>query len=81
VGGDLGMVWRCGPLRLAGVGTLVVLSAMAKIEIDKTDGSPTGAVNEPVSIQPKDTDGFFRIVDCKYMYNLATSSLSGANAN
>jgi hypothetical protein len=30
----------------------------------------------PVSIQPADTDGHFRIVDCKYMYNLATSSLN-----
>jgi hypothetical protein len=33
-------------------------------------------VNEPVSIQPQDNNGAFRIVDCKYMYNLATSSLS-----
>jgi len=34
-------------------------------------------VNEPTSIQPQDNNGIFRIVDCKYMYNLATSSLSG----
>jgi hypothetical protein len=47
----------------------------ATIKIEKTDGTPTGAVNEPVSIQPQDNDGMFRIVDCKYMYNLATSSL------
>ena len=40
-------------------------------------GTPSGDVNEPVSIQPQDNDGLFRVVDCKYMYNLATSSLSG----
>lgn len=34
-------------------------------------------MNEPVSIQPNDSNGIFRIVDCKLMYNLATSSLSG----
>jgi hypothetical protein len=34
-------------------------------------------VNEPLSIQPQDNNGIFRIVDCKYMYNLATGSLSG----
>ena len=50
----------------------------ASIKITKVDGSPSGDVNEPVSIQPQDNDGKFRIVDCKYMYNLATSSLSGA---
>jgi hypothetical protein len=49
----------------------------ASIKITKTDGTPTGDVNEPISIQPQDNNGIFRIVDCKYMYNLATSSLSG----
>jgi hypothetical protein len=49
----------------------------ATIKITKTDGAPTGDVNEPTSIQPQDNNGIFRIVDCKYMYNLATSSLSG----
>jgi hypothetical protein len=49
----------------------------ATIKITKTDGAPTGDVNEPASIQPQDNNGIFRIVDCKYMYNLATSSLSG----
>ena len=34
-------------------------------------------VNEPISIQPNDTDGSFRTVDCKYRYNLATTSLPG----
>ena len=49
----------------------------ASIRITKVDGAPTGDVNEPISIQPQDNDGIFRIIDCKYMYNLATSSLSG----
>jgi hypothetical protein len=49
----------------------------ATIQITKTAGAGTGAVNEPISIQPNDDNLQFRIVDCKYMYNLATSSLSG----
>jgi hypothetical protein len=49
----------------------------ASIKITKVDGTPSGDVNEPITIQPQDNDGIFRIVDCKYMYNLATSSLSG----
>jgi hypothetical protein len=39
--------------------------------------TPTGDVNEPLTIQPNDSNGIFRVVDCKLMYNLATSSLSG----
>jgi hypothetical protein len=49
----------------------------ASIRISKVDGAPSGDVNEPLTIQPQDNNGIFRIVDCKYMYNLATSSLSG----
>jgi hypothetical protein len=49
----------------------------AVISITKVDGSPSGDVNEPLTVQPQDNNGLFRIVDCKYMYNLATSSLSG----
>jgi hypothetical protein len=49
----------------------------ASVKITKVDGTPTGDVNEPISIQPQDNDGLFRIVDCKYIYNLATSSLTG----
>ena len=37
----------------------------ATIQITKT-GSATGAVNEPLSIQPNDDNMQFRIVDCKY---------------
>jgi hypothetical protein len=49
----------------------------ATIKITKTDAVSPEPVNEPISIQPNDNNGIFRIVDCKYMYNLATSSLSG----
>jgi hypothetical protein len=58
--------------------TSVCPTQEASIKITKTDGSATGDVNEPISIQPQDNNNIFRIVDCKYMYNLATSSLSGA---
>lgn len=34
-------------------------------------------MNEAVSIQPKDDDQIYRQVDCKYIYNLAVSSLTG----
>lgn len=49
----------------------------ATIQITKLSGSPTGPVNEPETIQPFDNDLNFRSVDCKYLYNLATSSLPG----
>lgn len=53
------------------------LPADATIKVTKTDGVPLGDVNEPVSVVPANSDGVFRVVDCKLMYNLATSSLSG----
>ena len=53
---------------------------LATIQITKTSVSPSGAVNEPVTIQPGDDNSPFRIQDCKYMYNLATDSLSGPGA-
>ena len=49
----------------------------AKIRVTKLSGDGAGTVNEPTTIQPNDNNGDFRVVDCKYMYNLATSSLSG----
>jgi hypothetical protein len=52
-------------------------TAAAQFSISKVDGLPAGEVNEPLSIQPQDSNLLYRIVDCKYMYNLATSSLSG----
>jgi hypothetical protein len=52
-------------------------TSQALIGITKVSTSPTGVVNEPYTIQPQDNDGVFRVVDCKYMYNLATNSLMG----
>ena len=43
----------------------------------KNDSTPTGAVNEAESIQPKDTGQYYRQVDCKYIYNLDVTSLNG----
>lgn len=53
------------------------LPANATIQISKESGAEAGGVIEEISIQPKDDNLMFRIVDCNYMYNLATSSLSG----
>jgi hypothetical protein len=50
----------------------------AGIRVTKTDATASGLVNEPTTVQPNDTNGAFRIVDCKYMYNLDVSSLRGA---
>ena len=44
----------------------------------RTTTTATGAINEAESIQPKDTGQFYRQVDCKYIYNLDVSSLSGS---
>jgi hypothetical protein len=49
----------------------------AELRWAKNDATPTGAVNEAESIQPKDTGQFYRNVDCKYIYNLDVSSLNG----
>jgi hypothetical protein len=49
----------------------------AAIQITKTAGTPTGSVNEPTTIQPADNNSQFRVVDCKYVYNLDTGALSG----
>jgi len=48
----------------------------AQIRVTKDPDVPEAVlVPSPTSIQPADTNGWFRVVDCKYMYNLATSSL------
>jgi len=62
----------------SGSGTQTCDLPPATIQITKIAGATPGAVNEPISIQPQDDNMQFRTVDCKYMYNLATSSLSGA---
>jgi hypothetical protein len=49
----------------------------AELRWAKNDATPDGALNEAESIQPKDTGQFYRQVDCKYIYNLDVSSLSG----
>lgn len=77
VGGASGYTDTFTPQPASAMST-VCPSAQASIKITKTDGTSTGDVNEPLSVQPQDNNGLFRIVDCKYMYNLATSSLSGA---
>ena len=57
--------------------TPICPTGVAYIGITKVGGSSPGAVNEPMTIQPQDNDGIFRIVDCKYMYNLATELPNG----
>ena len=50
----------------------------AAIDIVKNDANPDGVANEsPDSVQPKDDGVNFRNVDCKYIYNLDISTLSG----
>jgi hypothetical protein len=61
----------------ASAGTTVCPTAPATFSISKVDGSPSGAVNDVASIQPSDNNSIYRIVDCKYMYNLAIGSLPG----
>jgi hypothetical protein len=62
----------------ASAGTAVCPTAPAAFSISKVDGTPSGAVNDATSIQPADNNSLYRIVDCKYMYNLAIGSLPGA---
>jgi hypothetical protein len=50
----------------------------AKIQVAETQGTDTGPVNTVLSASAADTTGYFRIVDCHYMYNLDVSSLLGA---
>jgi hypothetical protein len=49
----------------------------AELSWKKNDATPSGAINEAESIQPKDTGQFYRNVDCKYIYNLDVRSLTG----
>src|SRR4051794_33220789 len=41
----------------------------AELRWSKDDATPTGAVNEAESIQPKDTGQFFRQAESKYICN------------
>lgn len=47
----------------------------ANIEVDRLEPTPTGPIGEVTAIQPNDVGSAFRIVDCKYMYNLAAKPL------
>ena len=47
----------------------------AGLRWSKSDPTADGAINEAESIQPMDTGAYYRIVDCKYIYNLDVSSL------
>lgn len=50
----------------------------AAIKVTKTAGDTPGDISEVSSVSAADSTGYFRQVDCKYIYNLAVSSLSGA---
>lgn len=52
----------------------------AQIQVTKTSGSNSGMVNNMLSVSAADTTGYFRMVDCKYMYNLDASTLLGAGS-
>lgn len=77
VGGTSGYTDTFTPQAASGMTPTCDLPANATIKITKLDGAATGDVNDPLSIQPNDTNGIFRVVDCKLMYNLAISSLQG----
>jgi len=47
----------------------------AAITLNRTAGGTIGAVDEVSSVSAADTTGFFRQVDCKYIYNLSVSGL------
>ncbi len=49
----------------------------ATIQVTKMTGADVGTVIDPLSAQPKGNDAGFRILDCKYVYNLTSSSLPG----
>lgn len=61
----------------AGTYTKTCALPAAKLQWSKNDSSPTGAVNEATTVVPGDSGDYFRQVDCKYLYNLQVSSLSG----
>lgn len=50
----------------------------AQIQVTLLSGSSPGAVNDVLSVSSADNTGYFRVVDCKYLYNLDVSSLKGA---
>jgi len=65
---------------LSGTATRTCDRPPAAIKVTKTAGTGAGLISGVRSIQPGDDDTLFRLVDCKYMYNLDVSSL-GTLAN
>jgi hypothetical protein len=69
-----------------GVGTLpsaqgafaptCTLPTPASIRVTFKDPVPDGTVNETVTTYPSDNNSLFRVVDCKYQYNLSIPSLT-----
>jgi hypothetical protein len=49
----------------------------AGIKVTKTAGPGAGPVGSPRSVEPSDDDTMFRVVGCRYVYNLDVGSLSG----
>jgi hypothetical protein len=53
----------------------------AMMKVYKADNTATGAINETTdSVQLKDSGVYFRQVDCKYIYNLDVSTLTGVGS-
>ncbi len=50
----------------------------ATIRVTKISGADTGLVNETATTYQPDGGTFFRVVDCKYQYNLSIPSLKGS---
>jgi len=51
----------------------------ATIRLTHLDGQGAGVVDETPSVGAADSGNAFRVVDCKYMYNLSTRQLTSGN--
>jgi hypothetical protein len=67
-----------GSLPATGTSTPTCDLPQATLKVTKTAGTATGEVNEIAVVQNFDNGNVFRVVDCKYQYNLAIQSLPGA---
>jgi hypothetical protein len=52
------------------------LPTPATMRVTFKDPQPDGVVNETVTTYPSDTTSLFRVIDCKYQYNLSIPSLT-----
>jgi hypothetical protein len=52
------------------------LPTPATIRVTFGDPQPDGVVNETVTTYPSDSTSLFRVIDCKYQYNLSIPSLT-----